>query len=195
MTALRYKKDLIKEDVDCRLLPAWLGLRTNRTGNTLFCECVSRSHKETRIDHVSVRKEGAHCFLNCPGCRRSFDAFGMVMEAKGKDFAGACEELIAFLGTGRDRYTDAPETKKTVRFPYPKELLALYGFDGAAFGILKAFYEKDPEAVRRIIDYKGGETVARLRQIRKDYRETPVAKECDRRLKDIRRFLEEGAGN
>ena len=119
--AANWRLDELLDSADCLTVIKAIGMKTKKNGNSLFCECVSGTHKETRINHCQVFKHAIHCY----SCGAHYTIYNMVKEYY-KNVQGIelthdeiCE-IIANTCGGPESFLEKPVNKKD-RFPFKKE--------------------------------------------------------------------------
>lgn len=73
---MQIDKERLLEDVDALTVCETLGIQTETHGSTIYCECTSGLHKETKINHCKLFSNGCYCFT----CNNRKDTVSIVMD-------------------------------------------------------------------------------------------------------------------
>lgn len=129
---MQINKERLLEDVDALTVCETLGIQTATHGSTIYCECTSGLHKETKINHCKLFSNGCYCFT----CNNRKDTVSIVMDYyknklnKPIGFKKALELILACVPADQrnkyiisGKYRPTPDEKDILGFKLKEEEL------------------------------------------------------------------------
>lgn len=152
--------DKLMDNADAFDVADHIGMKINRCGGAAYVECVSGTHRETRLNHNQLFHDGCHCY----SCGASHNVYGMVRDyyrnvvGTPLDHDDICS-LIAETCGGEDEYlvqNDMP-SKKQAPFPLTKEELEMIGLSSSRTRArkIRSFQEYKDDVHRDLIGCEG----------------------------------------
>lgn len=161
------------------------------SGTTMFCRCPS-GHKETRLNHCAVYKDGCKCF----SCNERYGIKDMVekyylLKGQALTFTEICE-LVADTCGGRDRFLIKKEKKKKKDFPLNREELSLICLSSPEWEKdvpkLSELYRQDEKLCKTYLVKRAQDVMAKVILL-KDSDNKVLAKVAEEREKKIEEII------
>ena len=184
------------EDADARVVVRRLWAKDDfrQTGATLFVKCPS-GHKETRLDHCAVYKEGCKCF----SCGNHYGLKEMMeIYFPGKKFPEICSLIADAIGNKEDYLTKKTGHKKEDPFPLNMQELDIIGLYSPErepdVPKITALYKDEPRACRMLLRHRAKEFTEKYKKFRDEEKNPDLQAEFAKRTELAEQILKKLGG-